>query len=182
MHSGPTTPKKNRIQGICDFLDHKKIPYSHSDVFRFEGVSHTTGWKILREPRELEGRTFHSTHAETRGRKRKLTDKDVDALADFVVKNDGHDARTLQWHRLPAEAGLDIDVSGETVRRHMRARGFRRCQACRETFVPPRSAKQRPEDGRVTRAGEKREARGEGLPSQGGRRDVHSGITEKTQR
>lgn len=143
------TPKKARIQGICDYLDAKGIPYHHSDVFRHERVSKTTGWKILRQSRDLEPRTFHSIYRETRGRRKKLTEEDLDVLEAFIIDN-GYDSRTLRWQDLPAEAGLEVEVSGETVRRRLKEREFRRCQACQKEYVSPRLAERRQGYARVT--------------------------------
>ncbi|KAH8799419.1 hypothetical protein F5884DRAFT_811921 [Xylogone sp. PMI_703] len=126
------TPKKARIQGTCDFLDAKGIEYSHMDVFRFHGAEKSSGWKALREPREYDSRTFHSTFAETRGRKRKLTNDDLIVIESFI-ENNGFDGRTVPWAGLPAAAGLDIDACGETVRNIVKDLNFRMCIACEKS-------------------------------------------------
>ena len=128
------TPKKARIQGTCDFLDAKGIFYSHNDIFRFHRVCKTSGWKALRESRDFDSRTFHSTFAETRGRKKKLSQNDLKRLEQFLESN-GFDGRTITWDSLPAAAGLDVEVSGETVRRALKTIGFRRCIACQKAWV-----------------------------------------------
>ena len=60
-----STSKKAKVQNICDFLDQKGVPYHHTDVFKYAGVGKTQGWKILRQPRDVEPRTFHSLYTET---------------------------------------------------------------------------------------------------------------------
>ncbi len=83
------TPKKARIQGACDFLDAKGIEYSHMDVFRFQhGAGKSAGWKALREPRILDGRSFHSSHAKTRRRKKKLSREDLATIERFIESED----------------------------------------------------------------------------------------------
>ncbi|KAK4129395.1 hypothetical protein N657DRAFT_660760 [Parathielavia appendiculata] len=90
-----STPKKARIRGTIDYLESRHIPHFKSDVFRFHGASQRSGWRALAEPEDTGDRSFHSICSETRGRKRKLT------------------------------AGLDIDVSGRTVRRAVQSMDFR---------------------------------------------------------
>lgn len=146
--SSASTPKKAKIQGVCDFLDHKAIPYSHNDVFKWAGVSKTTGWRILKEDRRLNARTFHSNFQETRGRKLKLSDDDVRVMERFIEEN-GFDSRSLRWEELPAAAGLNLDVCGETVRRRLKDINFRRCLECQKQYVSPRLAEQRVEYART---------------------------------
>jgi hypothetical protein len=111
------TPKKARVQGTCDFLDRKSISYSHNDVFKFHGTSKHTGWRILSKPRIQDGRTYHSTYLyDARGRKRKITPEMLAQIEKFI-DNNGFDGRTVRWAGIPAAVGLDIDVSGDTVRR-----------------------------------------------------------------
>lgn len=142
------TPKKARIQGACDFLDAKGIPYYKNDVFRFHNASKTAGYRALREPREYDGRTFHSTFSETRGRKRKLSDQDLATIERFLESN-GFDGRSIPWDSLPAAAGLDIEVSGRTVRKRIGTLDFRRCIACSRAYMKPAAAKKRVEWARV---------------------------------
>ncbi|KAK3950962.1 hypothetical protein QBC32DRAFT_371544 [Pseudoneurospora amorphoporcata] len=74
-----------------------------------------------------DGRTFHnaSNFKETRGRKKKLTPKALAILERFLESN-GFDGRTIPWEGLPRAAGLDIEVSGETVRRAVKEMHFRK--------------------------------------------------------
>ncbi len=129
-----STPKKSRVAGTVDFLRHHGLLgtsqlTTKEQVFRFHQVSHTQGYQILSQPQHLKARTFHSNYLETRGRKKKL---DHEALIQIerCLDEGGFDSRTLPWEAIPAAAGLDIDVSGRTVRRALPELNFRRCIAC----------------------------------------------------
>jgi len=140
-----STPKKTRIIAICDYLAQEGHTGFHSKVFRRCGVSTRTGWRLLKQAREdpgLEPRTFHSNFRETRGRPKKISDDDL-AKLEALIASEGQDARVLQWKDLPAAAGLDLNVSSETVRRRMREISFRRCLACQKSYVPPNLAARR---------------------------------------
>ncbi len=58
--------------------------YTKADIFRSLGVSSTRGWAIIRDYE----RTFHNNPFtdETRGRKKKLSDEDIDTLERFLWK------------------------------------------------------------------------------------------------
>ncbi|KAK4101164.1 hypothetical protein N658DRAFT_496456 [Parathielavia hyrcaniae] len=119
--------REARIQGTCDFLDKQGISYSHNDVFKFFGTSRSTGWRILRQPRNQDARERHSV--ENRGRKKKLTAEMVAQIEKFIEDN-GFDGRTITWAGLPAAAGVDVDVHGETVRRALKHLNLQTCNAC----------------------------------------------------
>lgn len=137
------TPKKARVIGIIEEYEREGIPFSHNDVFKREGLSKATGWRVLRQK---QYRTLHNAPdvPETRGAKRKLTGEHLDILESFIEDN-GYDSRILQWQELLDEAGLDLDVSARTIRRRLRERKFRRCQACEKKYVSPRLAERRQE-------------------------------------
>ena len=143
-----STPKKAKVQSICDYLDSQGTTYSHADIFKYAGVSKRTGWRILSQTRDLEPRTFHSIHKETRGRKKKISEQDLRVLEAFIEEN-GFDSRSLRWSELPAAAGLDLEVSGETVRRALKQLDFRRCLACQKEYISPRLAERRKEYART---------------------------------
>jgi hypothetical protein len=41
------TPKKARIKGAADYMKFRGIPFHHTDLFRYNGVSKTRGWANL---------------------------------------------------------------------------------------------------------------------------------------
>jgi hypothetical protein len=143
-----TTPKKARVQGICDYLKHIGRTGFHNDVFRDQGVSRTSGWRILAQPREQDNRTFHSIFPDTRGRKKKISNEDLATIERFL-DNNGHDGRTIPWACLPAAAGLDIDVSAETVRRAVKDVNFRMCPTCPNKYLSPQHKEGRLEYART---------------------------------
>ncbi|KAF3769371.1 hypothetical protein M406DRAFT_65645 [Cryphonectria parasitica EP155] len=131
-----STPKKNKLQGACEFNDAHGIPYFKSDAFRHFGFSKSSGWAALREPEQRNGRTFHSTYSETRGRRRLIDNQRLAQLERFL-ESDGFDARITSWEAMPAAAGLDIEVSGRTVHRMLGTRSWRFCIACSKTWISP---------------------------------------------
>lgn len=144
-----TTPQKARIQGTVDFLKAKGIPFHYNDVFRYHGARESAGYAALREPREINARTFHSAFNETRGQqKNKLSEKDLDILEASLWEHK-FDARTIPWGAMPAAAGLDVEVSGRTVQRAMGQRDWRKCIACSRSYVSPRQAQKREEYARI---------------------------------
>jgi hypothetical protein len=52
--------KKARIKGVRDFNDAIGIPYFHSDVFNYHGVSKEQGWAIIKQDNELFDRRHHN--------------------------------------------------------------------------------------------------------------------------
>ena len=97
--------------------------------FKHFGVPNRTGWRILAEPPTQNDRTFYSAYVETRGRKSKLSPNDI-ATIERLLESQGFYARTIPWAGLPTAAGLDIECSGEVVRRTLKDRNLRRCIAC----------------------------------------------------
>ncbi|KAL8351748.1 hypothetical protein RB601_002184 [Gaeumannomyces tritici] len=148
MPAHHSTPKKIRVQGICDYLDAKGTTYSHNDVFRFVGVSKTVGWEILAQDRNLDPRTFYLTYKEIRGRKRLFSETDIQKMEQAIVDN-GWDGRNLDWASFPSAAGLDIEASVDTIRTTIKKAGFRMCLACQKSYVLPRLAQQQVEHARV---------------------------------
>jgi hypothetical protein len=143
------TPKKARIQGTCDYLDKKGIKYSHNDVFNFHNTSKRTGWRILSQPRIQDARTYHSTYRfDTRGRKRKISPEILAQIERFIDDN-GFDGRTVPWAGIPAAMGLDLNVSGETIRRAVKDLNLRMCIACEKRYTSPHLRERRSEYARV---------------------------------
>lgn len=94
-------------------------------LFEKYGVSKTQGWAILRENLdETDLRTSRNApgYKETRGRKPLLSSADISKLERWIESN----GRTIPWEAIPAAAGLDIQCSGETVRRAMKKTRLRK--------------------------------------------------------
>ncbi|MCV5147720.1 hypothetical protein OFB99_23885, partial [Escherichia coli] len=68
--------------------------YFKSDLFKEYSISYTTGWRILKNKDRNNSRTFHSTYLERRGRRRKLSSKDI-AIIEKFFENEGFNARTI---------------------------------------------------------------------------------------
>ena len=142
------TPKKARVRGTIDYLEANGIPHFKSRVFQFHGVGKNAGWKILREDKHQDSRTHHSVGPDRRGRPKKLSTHDL-AVIERFIDNNGFDGRTVPWAGLPAAAGLDIDVCGETVRRAVKDLDLRMCVACEKKYTSPRLRERRADYARV---------------------------------
>tara|TARA_R110002003_G_scaffold1680_4_gene23441 strand:- start:688 stop:915 length:228 start_codon:yes stop_codon:yes gene_type:complete len=46
--------------GICDWNDDMGIPYFHTNVFKYHGVSKEAGWAIIKEDRKKIDRAHHN--------------------------------------------------------------------------------------------------------------------------
>ena len=136
------TPKKARIKGAADYLDHLGIKFNHNDLFRYHGISKRQGWAILSQDREQMDRRHHTNELlqENRGRKRKLSAKELEQ-ADRFLQDVGWDARILTWDQLASE--LDYGVSGQTLRTHLGSMDYHKCIACTKGWVSQRTAKMR---------------------------------------
>ncbi len=51
----------------------------------------------------------------------------------MLIWRNGYDERVLTWDELARDAGLQ--VSGRTLRRHLRHMGYRRCVPCRKGWM-----------------------------------------------
>jgi hypothetical protein len=94
-----STPKKCRVAGTIDFLRStgslsRGRLFTKEQVFQHNKVSHSTGYRILSQPPNLEPRTFHSNYVDTHGRKKKL---DHEALIQIerYINEGGFDGHTL---------------------------------------------------------------------------------------
>jgi hypothetical protein len=88
-------------------------------------------------------RTFHNdpNKSETRGRKRKWTEDDIDAVEDLFEK-EGFEGERLQPSEIPAAAGVP-DVHPSTTRRSLRIRKYNKRLAHIVEFIDERYAKRR---------------------------------------
>ncbi|KAG8664632.1 uncharacterized protein FPOAC1_013412 [Fusarium poae] len=116
-----------------------KFSTKKSDVFKFNGVSR---WTVRRVLNSSTDRTFHNdpNKSETRGRKRKWTEDDIDAVEDLFEK-EGFEGERLQPSEIPA-AGVP-DVHPSTTRRSLRIRKYNKRLAHIVEFIDERYAKRR---------------------------------------
>ncbi|KAH0492913.1 hypothetical protein TgHK011_007840 [Trichoderma gracile] len=127
-HYHHDTPRKARVKGAVAFAQLQQRQYGHTfrytDIFKACNVSKTRGYEIVKS----FDRTFHNACEETRGRKKILTDEDLDKI-------------------LPA-AGVNKEVHWHTVRRALGTRQWRKCVACNKSYVSRQHAEQRVEFAR----------------------------------
>lgn len=128
-----TTPTKAKVQGVIEFMKAKKIDYTKQDVFDFFGVSRTRGYAMLKN-KNTNRRHHHAQQVDRRGRRHKLSEKDVDRMEE-IIQLWGIEARALGYKEL-AEAAEVPEVSEYTIRRELQARHYRKYIACTKTYVP----------------------------------------------
>jgi hypothetical protein len=138
------TPKKARMKGAADYLDHLGIKFNHNDLFRYHGVSKEQGWAILKQDREQYDRTFahNPLVTETRGRPPAVSNEEIHRI-DRFLQDVGWDARVMTWNEICEE--FDLDCSGETLRLHMGSLDYHKCIACCKGWVSARNARKRVE-------------------------------------
>ena len=75
-------------------------------LFQEKNVPRGSAYRIIKS---IASRRHHndSTSKDKRGRKSKLTDKDIHH-AEMILWRCGHDGRVLTWEGLALEAGLDV--------------------------------------------------------------------------
>lgn len=103
------------------------------------GVPPTTAQRIAdsNDPRRLHN---NPARPETRGRKSKLTGRDLRRLERLLITGDW-EARILSWESLAVEA--DLDVSRRTIQRAMHQLNFRQYLTCKKAWIAPEVAQQR---------------------------------------
>ncbi|KAK4063007.1 hypothetical protein Trihar35433_8802 [Trichoderma harzianum] len=79
------TPRKARVKGALAYAQYRKqrygIDFSYHDIFEACQVSRSRGYEIIKSSSD---RTFHNEFEETRGRKKLLTDEDIDKLKKLI--------------------------------------------------------------------------------------------------
>ena len=142
------TPRKARIKGAADYMKYKGIPFHHTDLFKYYGVSKNRGWQILKHDNEQFDRRHHHNDVvnETRGRPALLSAKDLDRC-DRFLQDLGWSARSMTWAQLAEE--LDFGVSGRTLKRHMGSMDYHKCIACSKGWISEKLAKKRKEWARI---------------------------------
>ena len=136
-----TPPVKTRIQGTVDFLKSEGIKAKREAIFRYNGVSRVTGFRILRSgnPRTLKN---DPTRKETRWRKTLISPQEIHEM-ERILENQGLEGRALTWKQLGFKVGLD--VSEATIRRKMGTMDYHKCLACQQGWQSPKSAANRVE-------------------------------------
>lgn len=141
------TPKKARVKGAVAFAQRQKERYgqdfSYNEIFETCQVSRTRGFEIVKS----FDRTFHNACEETRGRKKILTDIDLDKI-EKLLWSEGFEARRLTYSQLLPAAGIDKEVHPQTIQRALGTRHWRKCIACPRAFVSRHHAEQRVEFAR----------------------------------
>ena len=135
------TPVKARIQGAIDFLESEGIKGRKSAVFRANGVSRRTGYRILQSsnPRTLKN---DPTHKETRGRKQIMTPAQIREM-EKNLENEGLEGRGLTWSQLGFEA--QVDASEAPIKCVTGSLDYHKCLACQRGWQSPSSKKNRVE-------------------------------------
>jgi hypothetical protein len=88
------TPVKSRIQGAVDYCVASGIKGQKEAIFRFNNVSHTTGYRILAS----NARTLKNDKIlqETRGRKRLISSDKLQEM-EKILQTEEFEARALTW-------------------------------------------------------------------------------------
>lgn len=131
-----TTPVKARIQGTVDFLKSEGIKAKREAIFRYNGVSRATGFRIIRSsnPRTLKN---DPTRKETRGRKTLISPREIHEM-ERILENEGLEGRALKWKQRGFEVGLDVFEA--TIRRTMGTMDYHKCLACQRGWQSPKRA------------------------------------------
>ena len=112
------------------------------DIFARLGFSTRSANRILAEDGQDQDRTAtnQQERPEKRGKPASLSLADLDCCEQILTQN-GHAGRALTWQQLALEA--DLAVSGRTLQRGMGSMDYRRCIACRKSWVSPQHAARR---------------------------------------
>jgi hypothetical protein len=106
-------------------------------LFADMGVNERTGNRLGHS--EDPGRLNNSEiRKETRGRKVILTDRDVQRV-EILLCTSGYDGRVLTWQELILEC--DFTCHWKTLYRIMGHNTYRRCAACKRSWITPKLAK-----------------------------------------
>lgn len=135
------TPTRAALQEGFKLIDRNLLDPSHSNglsksqLLSILGVPRSTGYRIIKS-----ATARRSSTQEKRGRKRILTERDINYL-ELLILRGGFDGRTLTFEVLAQE--IDVEVSARTIRRIFKQLQYRRCIACRRTWVHPKLTQQR---------------------------------------
>ena len=138
-HSNYDTPKKVKFQTEIEGFNRRgptDTTSTKSSIYRRLDIPYGSSFR-LQNAQNVRRVGSVPEHPETRGRKSKLTAKNLKDVEELIC-NYGHTGRRLNWEELAHKANLDC--SGQTLQRYMRSRNYRRYIACRATWVSPEHA------------------------------------------
>ncbi len=128
---------KARIQGAIDFLKSEGIIGKNEAVFKSNGVSHATRYRILRSsnPRTLKN---DPTREETRKGHNKITPEQIREMKK-ILENEGLESRSLTWIQLGFKA--QVEASEATIQKAMGKLQYHKYLACQRGWQSPSSRK-----------------------------------------
>ncbi len=139
------TPNKAKVQAVIEFNKAHEIKYRTTDVFKHFKVPERTGWRIIsKDGPSTSARKRHNDLSlpETRGRKSKITKRDIQKM-DHFLQTQGFEGRILTWLQLAAECGIE-GVSEQTIQRTLsNSLHYSKCIACSKSWVSPSAARNR---------------------------------------
>lgn len=141
-HPNYDTPTKARIYYEVEaFKRYGPTPTTptKSTIYARAGIPYSTAHRILNQS-SLRRVGSTKDRPETRGRRSKLTPGDLERV-EHLIHNYGNIGRRLGWGELAHEA--DLDCTAQTLQQHMGSLDYRRCIACRSTWVSPGHATRR---------------------------------------
>jgi transposase len=137
------TPQKTRIKALAEITKTKAVwngAINLTQIFKSSGVSMSRGKEILKEDAKKTRVFPHNRETETRGRKSVISDAQIRVMERIIEEADIQE-RSMSWEALAIEAG--VDCCARTVRRAMHKRGYKKCIACRKSYVDPKLASKR---------------------------------------
>ncbi|CAI6087300.1 unnamed protein product [Clonostachys chloroleuca] len=127
------TPKKARIRGAYEFLRAKGLSFHKTELFDFFHISQRSGNRILAAG---SSRRRHNNPdlQETRGRPSKLSEGDLDKL-ERLYDEEGFEAKALPWTAAAIEAGIETEITDQTIRSRAASRGLYKRLAAEVAFT-----------------------------------------------
>jgi hypothetical protein len=135
------TPKKTAVLGTIQYLQDHHIRTRKEEVFNYFSIPRATGfrWLAENEPRRLHNHP--DSGSDPRGRKRKLSREDLQAMEDLLCS--GFTWRVLNWQQLATAAGIPPQISNRTIRQYMQDLDYHSCIACDKSWISPHMKEQR---------------------------------------
>ncbi|KAI8634171.1 hypothetical protein F5Y19DRAFT_202206 [Xylariaceae sp. FL1651] len=133
------TSLKAKIRGGKELLVAMDVPHSNMRLFEHYGVNRSTGYRYLRD--------HDRACDETRGRKRAISEAQLDQLEAFLQR-EGWEGRSMAWSEVCDAAGLEFPgrkgpPSAQVVQQAINRRGWRKCTACTKFWVNKDTANNR---------------------------------------
>ncbi|KAI1261775.1 hypothetical protein F5Y18DRAFT_192147 [Xylariaceae sp. FL1019] len=124
-------PTRAALKAVKRFCVDEKVAHTNHQIFRHFGVTHRTGYRILKEAERTEPRE------ETRGRPKALSDEQVDHLDRFL--GEGFEPRMMPWKELCEAAGIIIPEGKkapcpQSVQKSLGRRGWKKCGICHKIW------------------------------------------------